>query len=260
MKTLGIVSHWQGKYAHMGWSAFRGAGLSCKFLKAFSTKTKAVRAVVKSASVLLLLCAGCASPFTKYPGAGIVGQCGPFAAAATADLRAHGIEAYSVVYLWRTFGQTGAHAAVLYRASDGRFALVENTRATPVFVMGDTILALIQSYDPNATTVWDWDSCPLRIEGKALVASWYEKSRRRDGKTASGQVFDPNILTAASWEFYGKRLKVVGPFGPVEVFVNDKGPNKRLLATRQLDLSREAFRRICPLDAGLIGVTVEVIQ
>lgn len=94
---------------------------------------------------------------------------------------------------------------------------------------------------------------------RTLTSSWYEKSKRRDGKTASGQIFNPRALTAASWEFYGKRLRVTGPLGSVEVMVNDKGPAKRLMRTRQIDLSRRAFAMVCPLDAGLIQVTVEIL-
>lgn len=97
-------------------------------------------------------------------------------------------------------------------------------------------------------------------EAKELTASWYQKSKRRDGLMANGHRFDPKALTAASWYYpLGTRLKVVGPYGPVVVEVTDSGPHKRLLKTRQIDLSRQAFALICPLDAGLIGVTVEVI-
>lgn len=260
MKTLGIVSHWQGKYSHMGWSAFRGAGLTCKFLKAFSTKSRAVRAVVKSASVLLLLCAGCLARWDKYPGAYIHGQCAPYARAVTRDLSKRNIEAYEIIYLWRTpQGEQGAHACVLYRTTDNRWAIVSNTECFPAYVKGDTLLRMVQYYDRNAVMISEWDTCPLPLEGRALTASWYEKSKRRDGKTASGQPFDPNALTAASWEFYGKRLKVTGPYGPVEVFCNDKGPARKYLKTRQLDLSRRAFELICPLEAGLVAVTVEVL-
>lgn len=96
-------------------------------------------------------------------------------------------------------------------------------------------------------------------DAKELTASWYGE-RERGRRMANGQRFNPNALTAASW-FYplGTKLRVTGPYGPVFVEVTDRGPHRRLLKTRQLDLSRRAFALVCPLDAGLIEVTVEVM-
>lgn len=102
--------------------------------------------------------------------------------------------------------------------------------------------------------------CLCLVADAATTASWYEKSKRRDGLMSNGHRFDPNALTCASWSYpLGTRLKIVGPYGSVVCVVTDRGPHKRLLRTRQIDLSRRAFATICPLDAGLIGVTVEVI-
>lgn len=100
---------------------------------------------------------------------------------------------------------------------------------------------------------------PARAAGpRTLVASWYGEECQ--GKTtASGEIFDHEKLTAASWEFYRKKIYVTGPKGSVVVFCNDKGPARRLLKTRQLDLSRAAFARIADLRVGLVQVTVEVL-
>lgn len=45
-RTPGIVSHWRGKFSHMGWSAFRGTGFECKRIKAGLTKRQAVDMVL----------------------------------------------------------------------------------------------------------------------------------------------------------------------------------------------------------------------
>lgn len=95
-------------------------------------------------------------------------------------------------------------------------------------------------------------------EPRTLTASFYGEECR--GKvTASGDIFDPDKLTAASWEFYRKKIRVAGPKGSVVVFCNDRGPHKRLLRSRQLDLSRAAFERIADLKQGLVKVTIEIL-
>lgn len=93
---------------------------------------------------------------------------------------------------------------------------------------------------------------------RTLTASFYGDECR--GKLmANGKPFDPEKFTCASWEFYGKELRVTGPLGSVVVFCSDKGPAKRLLKSRQLDLSRAAFSRVAYLSQGLAEVTVSVL-
>jgi rare lipoprotein A len=75
------------------------------------------------------------------------------------------------------------------------------------------------------------------------VASYY--SGALAGKaTASGQLYARTGLTAASYEYYGLFVKVTnmanGRF--VHVYVNDRGPNRRL--NRAIDLSEAAFAQI----------------
>lgn len=95
-------------------------------------------------------------------------------------------------------------------------------------------------------------------ESRQLVASWYGE-RERGRVTKSGDIFSPEKMTCASWEYYKKKLRVTGPKGSVVVFCNDVGPNKRLLKSRQIDLSRAAFERIADLKSGLVSVTVEIL-
>lgn len=93
---------------------------------------------------------------------------------------------------------------------------------------------------------------------RAEVASWYGESHR-GRPMANTRPFDPDALTCASW-FHplGTRLRVVAGDRSVAVTVTDRGPDRRLLATRQLDLSRAAFRRLAPLREGLVTVAVAV--
>ena len=89
--------------------------------------------------------------------------------------------------------------------------------------------------------------------------SWYGGGEKLNKHTSSGEVFDPEGLTCASWNYpFNTYLKVTriatGKF--VIVRVNDRGPKKSL--GRILDLSRRAFSELAPLDVGLIKVRVEI--
>lgn len=78
------------------------------------------------------------------------------------------------------------------------------------------------------------------------LASWYESGRR----TASGEIFKPDYLTAAHRSLpFGTRVKVLNPptGRSVVVRINDRGP---FVPGRLLDLSRGAAREL-----GVKGVT-----
>jgi len=90
------------------------------------------------------------------------------------------------------------------------------------------------------------------------IASWYGEECEGN-YTASGELFEAHLLTAASYDFLmGSYLKVSYKDKSVIVKVNDLGPNKRL--GRKIDLSRAAFEKIAPLDLGLINVKIEPIE
>jgi rare lipoprotein A len=75
------------------------------------------------------------------------------------------------------------------------------------------------------------------------------------GRTASGETFDPNALTAASSSLpFNTRLRVtnVANGKSVVVRVNDRGPSGR--SARCLDLSQAAFGTIANLNTGVIDV------
>jgi rare lipoprotein A len=76
--------------------------------------------------------------------------------------------------------------------------------------------------------------------GKLVVANWYAIGR----KTASGEPFNPNGLTAAHRSLaFGSKVQVTNPRNgkSVTVVVNDRGPYARGVT---IDLARGAAREI----------------
>ena len=103
-------------------------------------------------------------------------------------------------------------------------------------------------------------SATLACHAESVVTvrtSWYGKECRGKPMAWKAKPFNPDALTCASW-FYplGTKLVVMHGSKTVRVTVTDRGPAKRLLATRQLDLSRAAFERIAPLSEGVTTVQV----
>lgn len=93
------------------------------------------------------------------------------------------------------------------------------------------------------------------------IASWYGGGERLNKYTASGEVFDPEKFTAASYAYPLGTTVVVTNLNngkSITVKINDRGPNKRL--HRLIDLSRAAFAKIACLKSGLIKVKVEVLK
>lgn len=89
------------------------------------------------------------------------------------------------------------------------------------------------------------------------TASWYGQAHA-GLPTASGELFDPTKLTAASWFFpMGTRLTIKHKGKSVVVRINDKGPSRRLVKQgRVIDLSQAAFARIADTNVGLITVRI----
>lgn len=94
-----------------------------------------------------------------------------------------------------------------------------------------------------------------RQEGEA---SWYGPGF--DGKrTASGEVYDMDALTAAHQELpFGSRVRVLNldTGREIQVRINDRGPFAR---GRVIDLSRAAAREIGMLASGTARVRLEVL-
>lgn len=95
---------------------------------------------------------------------------------------------------------------------------------------------------------------PARAE--TLIASYYGAESGR--RTASGETFRPNGLTAAHRSLpFGTVLNVCHR-GCVQVRVNDRGP--AAWTRRSLDLSQGAARAIGMIGAGVARVNVERVR
>ena len=87
----------------------------------------------------------------------------------------------------------------------------------------------------------------------------YYSSRLNGHKTASGQTFNQDALTAAHPTLpFGTKVKVTNTKNgkSVVVRINDRGPTQ---AGRVIDLSRSAASRIGLQRAGLTPVKLEVV-
>ncbi len=96
-----------------------------------------------------------------------------------------------------------------------------------------------------------------------MIASWYDCSKpgdcSRSKRTASGERFAPNGLTAAHRTLpLGTRLRVCRHGQCVVVRVNDRGPAK--WTGRTLDLSRGAAARLGMIGTGVATVQTEVVR
>lgn len=95
-----------------------------------------------------------------------------------------------------------------------------------------------------------------RAEGQA---SWYG-AKHQGRKTASGERFDQNALTAAHRELpFGTRVQVTNLSNNKRVIVriNDRGPTSR---KRLIDLSQQAAKQLDMLRAGVAPVQVEALE
>lgn len=90
------------------------------------------------------------------------------------------------------------------------------------------------------------------------AASFYGEDYR--GKTmANGELFDPDAMTAASWDYpLGARVRVTHRGQYIVVTITDRGPARRLRRQgRIIDLSEAAFAVLAPVSSGLVAVSVE---
>ena len=89
------------------------------------------------------------------------------------------------------------------------------------------------------------------------LASWYGESQM----TASGERFDRHAMTAAHRSLrFGTRVRVTNQHNgrSVIVRINDRGPYGG--HGRIIDLSEAAARELHMIDAGVVPVTLEVLQ
>lgn len=101
------------------------------------------------------------------------------------------------------------------------------------------------------------------IENAAIVSSgvvsWYG-AKFHGRKTASGEVYDKNELTAAHKSLpFGTKVKVTNIRNgkSVVVEINDRGP---FVKSRVLDLSQAAFSEIGHTNSGVMHVEYEILD
>lgn len=98
-------------------------------------------------------------------------------------------------------------------------------------------------------------SCSYRIVETGKASYYADKFNGR--KTANGEVFRQNKLTAASKTIpFGTKVKVVNLANnrTVKVRINDRGP---FVEGRIIDLSKKAARRIDMIRAGVQPVRIQ---
>jgi rare lipoprotein A len=95
-------------------------------------------------------------------------------------------------------------------------------------------------------------------DSKAVTASFYS-TRYNGRRTASGQRFSSNALTAAHRSLpFGTKVKLINVKNnrSVVVRVNDRGP---FVKGREISVTRLAARRLGFIRAGTTGVIMEVL-
>ena len=102
-------------------------------------------------------------------------------------------------------------------------------------------------------------AAPQVIHREEGIASWYG-GHHQGRRTASGQRFDMNAMTAAHRKlpmFTRARVTNLENGRTIEVVINDRGP---YIKGRIIDLSSEAARRLDTRRQGTAKVRVEVID
>lgn len=100
--------------------------------------------------------------------------------------------------------------------------------------------------------------CSFTEEYKVSKASWYG-GIHHGRKTASGEVFDENKLTAAHKTLpFGSSVEVINLVNnkSCTVTITDRGP---FVKGRDLDLSKKAFSLISNLNTGVVNIKYKVL-
>lgn len=102
---------------------------------------------------------------------------------------------------------------------------------------------------------------PLILKSAEYGKASYYSEELRGITMANNEPFDPDINSAASWNYpLGSLVKVtnISNSKSVIVEITDRGPDKNL--HRIIDLSKHAFEQISPLYKGLVTVKIEKIK
>jgi len=147
----------------------------------------------------------------------------------------------------------------------------------PKHPSGESVPLYLKGLRPKAAVALGFFILTFLIFAQPCVAetgtaSWYSVEsckqegtwQKYGGKTASGEVFDDEKLTCASWDYdFGTILRITNTTNnrKVIVCVTDRGPSKRLYRKgRIIDLSKSAFNRIACLKQGIVEVQVEIVN
>lgn len=101
---------------------------------------------------------------------------------------------------------------------------------------------------------------PAHSTTQTGMASWYGGTFFQSKKTAQGQRFDRNALTAAHKTLpFGTKVLVQSPktHRSVVVTINDRGPFSR---HRVIDLSRKAAEKLDIVQHGVVPVSLTVLK
>lgn len=144
-----------------------------------------------------------------------------------------------------------AQSSVASRKSEFRQAAVERHQYTRVATT-ERRVSIVRRHDPYASEKHTGD---LKLAPSG-VASFYTEGAR----TANGEKFDPNELTAAHPSLpFGTKLRVTNTANgqSVTVRVNDRGP---YVAGRVVDVSYSAARALGMVGSGTAPVKLDVVQ
>lgn len=121
------------------------------------------------------------------------------------------------------------------------------------------MLAIAPVLLAGCASVQSVDATKRAVNLERGQASFYA-DRYQSRKTASGERYDHGKRTAAHKTLpFGTRVKVTNTKNnkTVVVKINDRGP---FVKGRIIDLSKSAFSRIGKTSAGILPVTLEVIE
>jgi rare lipoprotein A len=123
-----------------------------------------------------------------------------------------------------------------------------------------TLFIILLSFVGGCSSHKKPTSQPGEIEySKTGIASYYAQ-KFQSRKTASGEIFDNNLMTAAHRTLpFGTNVVVknLNNGKSVQVTINDRGPNVK---RRIIDLSRAAFAKIESLKKGVTKVEISVVD
>ena len=118
-----------------------------------------------------------------------------------------------------------------------------------------------------SAAVFYWVTSQPYAEQPRVTASWYGEKYRGNTCADNKTVFDPDNPTLAAHRTlpFGTKVKVsITESKHIVVTIVDRGPFTKCKKTgeysREIDLSKAAFARLCDTRAGLIQVKLEVLK